>query len=135
MKNLVYLFSGAVFGLGLSLSGMIDPTKVKSFLAIGTMEWNPALIFVLGSAVPIYFVSFMFLRFREKTLNGIRFEHPSVRPIDKKLILGSAIFGIGWGIAGICPGPALVHISFLDMNFTFFILAMIAGFELQRKIS
>jgi uncharacterized membrane protein YedE/YeeE len=135
MKSLVYIASGVIFGLGLSLSGMIDPLKVKSFLAVGTAGWNPALIFVLGSAVPVYFVSFMFLRRREKALNGTRFGHPAVRPIDKKLILGSAIFGIGWGIAGICPGPALVHISFLEMNFVIFIFAMVAGFELQRRVS
>lgn len=135
MKSLVYLFSGALFGLGLSLSGMIDPLKVKSFLAVGTTGWSPALIFVLGSAVPIYFVSFIFLRRREKTLNGSRFAHPTVRPIDKKLIIGSALFGIGWGVAGICPGPAFVHVAFLDMNFAVFIFAMIAGFELQRRRS
>lgn len=135
MKQLVYLLSGAIFGLGLSISGMIDPLKVKSFLAIGTAGWNPALIFVLGSAVPVYFISFIFLRRRQKTLNGTRFEHPIPRPVDRKLILGSALFGIGWGIAGICPGPALVHIAFLEMNFTAFILAMFVGFEVQRRLS
>lgn len=135
MRNLVYLFSGALFGLGLSISGMIDPLKVKSFLAVGSAGWSPALIFVLGSAVPIYFVSFIFLRRREKTLNGTKFGHPVVRPIDKKLILGSAIFGTGWGIAGICPGPALVHIAFLEVNFAAFILAMFVGFELQRRLT
>jgi uncharacterized membrane protein YedE/YeeE len=135
MRNIVYLLSGAVFGLGLSISGMIDPLKVKSFLAIGSAGWSPALIFVLGSAVPVYFVSFLFLRRREKTLNGTRFAHPAPRPVDRKLVLGSALFGIGWGIAGICPGPALVHIAFLEMNFAVFLLAMVAGFELQRRLS
>ncbi len=135
MKSLIYLFSGAVFGLGLSISGMIDPFKVKSFLAIGSAEWNPALIFVLGSAVPVYFILFLFLRRRGKTLNGTRFAYPAPRPVDKKLVLGSALFGIGWGIAGICPGPALVHIAFLEKNFAIFIFAMLAGFELQRRLS
>lgn len=134
MKNLVYLLSGAVFGLGLSISGMIDPLKVKSFLAIGSEGWSPALIFVLGSAVLVYFVSFIFLRRRQRTLNGTRFEHPTPRPVDRKLILGSALFGIGWGIAGLCPGPALVHIAFLELNFAAFLLAMFAGFELQRRL-
>jgi uncharacterized membrane protein YedE/YeeE len=135
MRNFVYIVSGAVFGLGLSISGMIDPLKVKSFLAIGSAGWNPALIFVLGAAVPVYFVLFLFLRRREKTLNGTPFAHPAPRPVDRKLVIGSALFGMGWGIAGICPGPALVHIAFLDINFAFFILAMFVGFELQRRLS
>jgi uncharacterized protein len=134
MKNFVYLFSGAVFGIGLSLSGMIDPLKVKNFLAVGSTDWDPALMFVLGSAVPVYLVAFLFLRRREKTWNGTRFEHPAPRPIDRKLVIGSVLFGAGWGIAGICPGPALVHIAFLDMNFLAFIAAMFAGFELQRRV-
>jgi uncharacterized protein len=135
MRTFVYVVSGAIFGLGLSISGMIDPLKVKSFLAIGSAGWSPALVFVLGSAVPVYFISFLFLRRREKTLNGTRFAHPKPRPVDRKLVIGSALFGLGWGIAGICPGPALVHVAFLDMNFAVFILAMFAGFELQRRLS
>jgi uncharacterized membrane protein YedE/YeeE len=135
MKYIIYLVSGAVFGLGLSISGMIDPIKTKSFLALGSSAWNPALIFVLASAVPIYLISFLFLRRREKTLNGARFGHPAIRRIDRKLIFGSALFGIGWGIAGICPGPALTQIAFLKANFLIFIVAMIAGFELQRRTS
>ncbi len=135
MRIFVYIFSGAVFGLGLSISGMIDPLKVKSFLAIGSAGWNPALIFVLGAAVPVHFVLFLLLRRRKKTLNGTQFAHPVPRPVDRKLVIGSALFGIGWGIAGICPGPALVHIAFLEMNFALFILAMFVGFELQRRLS
>lgn len=135
MTILIYLFSGALFGLGLSISGMIDPLKVKSFLNMGSADWSPALIFVLGSAVPVYFILFQFLRRRGKTLNGARFAQPAPRPVDKKLVAGSMIFGIGWGIAGICPGPALVHMAFLDMNFAAFLLALFAGFELQRRLS
>ena len=135
MKNLVYLVSGLIFGLGLSLSGMIDPLKVKGFLSLGMSDWNPALIFVLGSAVPVYLIAFLFMRRRKKALNGADFKHPAPRPVDRKLVLGSLIFGAGWGIAGICPGPALVHLAFLDVNFAVFLVTMFAGFELQRRLS
>jgi uncharacterized membrane protein YedE/YeeE len=135
MKSSIYLLSGAVFGLGLSISGMIDPTKVKSFLFIGSPDWSPALIFVLGAAVPVYFILFQILRRREKTLNGSFFGHPPARPVDRKLIIGSAVFGAGWGVAGICPGPSLVHLAFLDLNFFAFIIAMLAGVELQRRLA
>lgn len=135
MKHLIYLFSGIIFGFGLSLSGMIDPLKVKAFLAVGTSDFNPALIFVLGAAVPVYLVAFLFLRRRRKTLSGAAFQHPKPRPADKKLVVGSVIFGAGWGIAGICPGPALVHLGFLDPSFAVFLVMMIAGFELQRRMN
>lgn len=134
MKHVVYLVAGLIFGFGLSLSGMIDPLKVKGFLSMGMSDWNPALIFVLGSAVPVYFVAFIFLRRHKKTLVGTEFKHPAPRPIDRKLVLGSLIFGAGWGVAGICPGPALVHLAFVDLNFVVFIVTMFAGFELQRRL-
>jgi uncharacterized membrane protein YedE/YeeE len=135
MRTLVYLLSGLIFGVGLSLSGMIDPLKVKSFLSFGFSDWNPALLFVLGFAVPVYLIAFIYLRRRQQTLNGTPFQHPAPRPVDKKLVLGAVIFGVGWGIAGICPGPALVHLSFLDANFAVFIATMLAGFEVQRRLS
>ena len=135
MKNFVYLIAGAIFGFGLSLSGMINPLKVKEFLSVGFSDWNPALIFVLGAAVPLYLIAFLYLRRRQTTLNGTEFKHPVPRPVDKKLVVGAILFGVGWGIAGICPGPALVHVAFLDMNFVIFIATMIAGFELQRRLT
>lgn len=134
MRMLLYLVSGIIFALGLSISGMIDPLKVKNFLAIGTTDWSPALAFVLGSSIPIYYIAFIFLRKREITLNGNHFGHPAPRPIDKRLVIGSIIFGVGWGIAGVCPGPAIVHMAFLNLHFLAFILAMVVGFELQRRL-
>lgn len=135
MKYFIYLLSGVIFGFGLSISGMIDPEKIKSFLAIGTDYWSPALLIVLVFASAIYSLVFYFLRKREKTLNGASFGHPTPRPIDKNLILGAAVFGIGWGIAGICPGPAIVNLASPDINFIFFIIAMIFGFEVQRRMA
>lgn len=128
----MYLISGLLFGLGLCISGMIDPMKIKNFLTFGE-TWNPSLMFVLGSAVPVYFLSFLILRKRKKTFKNIPFEKPAARPVNKKLIIGSVIFGIGWGISGICPGPALVHTLSLDSHYMIFLLTMFLGFEIQRR--
>ena len=135
MKLFLYLLSGIIFAIGLSISGMIDPVKVKSFLAVGFDDWSPALLFVLSTAVIVYLISFLVIRWREKTLNGTRFYRPAMRSIDSKLIIGAILFGIGWGIVGICPGPALVHLAFLDVNFLIFLGTMILGFELQRRFT
>ena len=135
MKYLLYLISGIIFSIGLCLSKMIDPMKIKSFLAMGTSDWSPALIFVLGSAVPVYGLSFFFLNKRKKSLDGKPFKHPAPRPIDRKLIIGSIIFGIGWGIAGICPGPAITLLSGFDNNIIIFIATMFCGFEIQRRFT
>ena len=135
MKNFLYLLAGSLFSWGLLLSGMADPDKVKNFLAVGTSGWSPALLFVLVPAAMTYLLSFAFLRKRGRTLDGAVFAHPKPRPADKKLVIGSIIFGIGWGLAGVCPGPAIVHVAFLDSGFATFIVAMILGFELQRRLA
>jgi hypothetical protein len=133
VKSVIYLLSGIVGGIGLSLSGMIDPAKVKSFFAIGVPGWSPALLIVVASAIPVYLLSFLILRRREKTINGTKFNHPKPRPIERNLVIGAVLFGMGWGIAGTCPGPAIIHLSFLDMNFSDFLAAMFVGFELHRR--
>jgi uncharacterized protein len=135
MRHFLYLVSGALFSWGLLLSGMADPAKVKNFLSIGTTDWSAALLFVLATAALIYLLAFSFLRRRGRTLNRATFAHPKPRPTDRKLILGSVIFGIGWGLSGVCPGPALVHLAFPDAGFVAFILAMFTGFELQRRVA
>lgn len=135
MNYLLYLVSGFIFSIGLSLSGMIDPMKIKSFLAMGTSDWNPALIFVLGSAVPLYGLAFFFLNKRKKSLDGQSFKHPAPRPIDRKLVMGSILFGLGWGIAGLCPGPALTLLSGLDKNIIVFLITMFCGFEIQKRFT
>jgi uncharacterized membrane protein YedE/YeeE len=91
-------------------------------------------MFVLGSAAPTYFLAFLYLKRRQKSFDGKPVPTPVARPIDKKLVAGSMIFGIGWGIAGVCPGPALFHIAYLDEQFLLFIAMMVLGFELQRKL-
>lgn len=135
MKNLFYIFTGMIFSWGLLLSGMTDPEKIKRFLEIGIANWSPALIFVLFSAALVYFLAFVFLRIRKKTIAGNAFAHPAPRPIDKKLVIGSLLFGAGWGLSGVCPGPALVHLAFADLGFLIFIGAMFLGFEIQRRVA
>jgi uncharacterized membrane protein YedE/YeeE len=135
MKNFYYLITGIVFALGLSLSGMIDAQKVISFLNFGSSEWDPALLFVLGSAAPVYLVFFWFLKRRGQSFSGAPFVAPKHKPIDRRLILGSAIFGLGWGLAGVCPGPALTHLGFLDVPFAIFLVSMFIGFEVEKRFS
>jgi len=135
MKNFLYLVAGIIFSWGLLLSGMSDPEKVKNFLSLGATDWSPALLFVLGPAALTYLAAFLFLRKRQKTLNGVNFQHPKPRPVDRALVLGSILFGVGWGLAGVCPGPALVHLAFPDLGFLVFIATMLVGFEIQRKLA
>ena len=125
MKYLAYLLSGALFGLGLSLSGMIDAAKVRGFLWVTDPHWNPALLFVLASAVIVYFVIFRW--------KGA--PRPASKRIDRKLIVGAAIFGVGWGLLGVCPGPALAHLPYLDLRYGIFLATMYAGFFLQSALA
>jgi uncharacterized protein len=135
MSIILYFFSGITFAVGLLLSGMTESQKVKNFLAINSPQWSPALLFVLITASAIYLGFYLLIRRRKKTLNGCELNPPAARNVDQKLIIGSAIFGLGWGISGICPGPAIVHLAFPDLSFLVFIATMIFGFELQRRFS
>ena len=131
----LYLITGVIFGIGLAIAGMTDPHKVQAFLSLGFSDWNPALMFVLGSAAPVYGIIFAFISKRKKTLSGKTFVAPAKKPADKKLVVGSIIFGLGWGILGICPGPALTQLSSADAGMLTFIVAMFVGFILERKIA
>lgn len=133
MKYLLYLVSGIVFAWGLLVSGMADPLKVQSFLEFGKEKWSPALLFVLMPAALTYFILYSALKKFGKTLNGQSFVAGAQRPVDKRLIVGSVIFGVGWGLAGLCPGPALVHLAFPDLAIMIFLVTMLAGFELHRR--
>ncbi len=132
---ILYLLSGVVFALGLSLSGMTNPAKVQSFLNLGSPDWSPALIFVLGAGVVVYSIAYRWILARQRDLGGRDFKAPTPRPIDRKLVLGSTLFGVGWGLAGVCPGPALVHVADLDTGFLTFLLMMFVGFETQRRFA
>jgi uncharacterized membrane protein YedE/YeeE len=120
-----------VFGLGLLISGMANPAKVLNFLdAAGS--WDPSLAFVMAGAVAVTFVGYRFAWRRPAPLLADRFYLPTAKDIDRPLLLGAAIFGIGWGLAGFCPGPALVSLPLLAKGTIAFVPAMIFGAVFAR---
>lgn len=129
------LLAGLVFGLGLILSGMANPAKVLGFLDLAG-AWDPSLMFVMGGAIGVAFFAFAAAARRKLTLTGQPLVLPTARRIDRPLVLGSLLFGIGWGVAGFCPGPALVGVGLLQPKALLFVLAMLAGmglFEWRRR--
>ncbi len=126
---------GLLFGIGLIVSGMTDPGKVIGFLDLGG-AWDPSLGFVMAGAIAVSAIAFRIARRRNRTLAGGRLELPSNKSIDKRLAGGSLAFGIGWGLAGFCPGPALVSLTAGHAKAAVFVLAMLAGmavFELLER--
>jgi uncharacterized membrane protein YedE/YeeE len=134
MKILSPFLAGLLFGLGLCLGGMTQPQKVLGFLDLAG-GWDPSLAFVMASAVSIAFVAFRALAGRPRSLNGAPLALPQARVIDARLLGGAALFGIGWGLAGLCPGPALVGLGFLSPDALLFVAAMAAGIFLVDALS
>lgn len=131
MKALIGLLCGLLFGAGLALSGMTDTAKVIGFLDVaGT--WIPDLAFVMGGAVFVTLVAFRFVLKRKAPLVGKKFFLPTSTVLDGKLLTGAAIFGIGWGIYGYCPGPSLSAMVYLDQKTFIFVGAMLAGMVLAN---
>ena len=134
------LLAGLVFGFGLILSGMANPAKVLGFLDLFG-RWDPSLGLVMGGAVAVASTAFFLARRRTVSLLGAAMKLPTARHIDRRLMLGSLLFGVGWGIAGFCPGPALVALGMGEGKAVVFVLAMLAGmglfelFELQKHSS
>lgn len=133
MANLMALFSGLLFGLGLIVSGMANPAKVQGFLDI-TRAWDPSLAFVMGGAIAVTTLAFALARRRERSWSGALLEWPRALGIDTRLLAGGALFGIGWGLAGFCPGPALVAMSSGMGEAWIFGAAMIAGMVLHDRL-
>jgi len=131
LRNLAALGAGLLFGLGLIVSGMADPAKVLGFLDLAG-QWDPSLALVMGGAIAIGLPAFTLARKRQRTLLGEPMQLPTARTIDRRLVLGSLLFGIGWGIAGICPGPALVLLGMASGKGLAFVLAMLVGMLLFR---
>ena len=129
MKRVSPFFAGLLFGLGLCLSGMTDPHKVLGFLDLAG-AWDPSLVLVMGGALAVAFVAFRVARGRAASLTGAPLPAAPATVIDVRLIGGSLLFGAGWGLAGLCPGPALVNLGFLDMRAVVFVLAMMADMRL-----
>lgn len=127
--------SGLIFGLGLILSGMTDPAKVLSFLDVAG-PWDPSLMFVMLGAISIGFFAFRVAKQRGQTLLSTSVHLPGIRTVDLRLILGSLLFGMGWGLAGICPGPGLVLAASGNVEGIVFVVAMLLGmliFDLLEK--
>jgi uncharacterized membrane protein YedE/YeeE len=120
------LFAGLLFGLGLILSGMTDPGKVIGFLDLAG-AWDPSLAFVMGGAILVGVVAFRFARVRRTSLLNAPMRLPTATAIDRRLVLGGLTFGIGWGIAGFCPGPALASLLSGGIKPLVFVVAMLAG--------
>ena len=133
MSSVFALLSGLIFGLGLLVSGMTDPIKVKGFLDLFG-AWDPSLALVMGGAIAVGVLAFASARRRELSWTGTHMEIPSNVTIDARLLLGGALFGAGWGLAGYCPGPALVAASSGSAVAAAFVAAMLAGMTLHDRL-
>lgn len=135
MLVLTALLSGLVFGLGLLVSGLANPVKVLGFLDLAGL-WDPSLALVMGGAITVGAFAFALARQRTVSLLGAQMQLPTARHIDRRLVIGSVLFGVGWGMAGLCPGPALVALGAGHAKAAVFVLAMLVGmgvFELLER--
>lgn len=135
-KHFISAFlAGLIFGLGLLVSGMANPDKVLSFLDLAG-AWDPSLALVMAGAIAVGLIAFGFIKGRSQSLLGEPMRLPGKTQLDKRLVLGSLGFGVGWGLAGFCPGPALVAVGAGEIKAMVFVIAMLAGmglFELLEK--
>jgi uncharacterized protein len=137
-RILAALAIGLIFGLGLTISQMIDPAKVLGFLdvaAIATGAWDPSLALVMAGGLTVALVGYRLVLPRGAPLLADRFHLPAPSDLDGRLLLGSAIFGVGWGIAGICPGPAFTALGLGYTDVALFVAAMLAGMFAGRRIA
>ena len=132
MRALFALAAGGLFGLGLVISGMTNTTKVQGWLDLFG-DWDPTLAFVMGGAIIPMAIAWRFVIGREPVLGGA-FPTPADPKIDRKIIVGSVMFGAGWGLTGLCPGPALASISFGGWGGLIFLAAMLAGMALAPAL-
>ena len=133
MKNILALISGSIFGLGLTISSMTNPDKVLGFLDLFN-NWDPSLAFVMGGAI-IITAPMLFVLTKNKNLILSKEIHlPTNKEIDKKLIIGSLICGAGWGLVGLCPGPAISSLALLEVPSIIFVIFMFIGFYCSKFI-
>lgn len=136
MNNLVFratsLLAGVLFGLGMVISGMTDPNKVIGFLDIAG-NWDPSLMFVMGGALAVFMPGyFLLVKKQAKPLNAEKFCLATQKSMDRRLLAGAATFGIGWGLVGICPGPAVASLSLGNLQIVIFFVAMMVGLGLTN---
>jgi len=134
MNKLVALFCGTIFGIGLVISQMVNPAKVLGFLNVFG-EWDPSLAFVMIGALIISSPLFHLLKNKEKPIFSTSFSISGNKEIDKRLIFGSILFGAGWGLTGLCPGPAISSIALLNISSVIFVFSMFIGFYIASKIN
>ena len=135
MLVIASLLAGLVFGLGLIVSGMVDPSKVLGFLDLAG-PWDPSLALVMAGAIAVGLVAFYVARNRTVSLLGAQMRLSTSRHLDRRLVLGSLVFGIGWGIGGFCPGPGMVSLAMGEAKALVFVVAMLIGmgiFELFER--
>lgn len=126
MRSLAAAVFGVLFGLGLLISGMLDPAKVIGFLDVAG-HWNPQLAFVMGGAIAAAFPAFLIAKRRRTALLGDAIQLPETKILDARLVSGAALFGLGWGLVGVCPGPGVVLLGFAGPHAWLFGAALIAG--------
>lgn len=132
-RNMLALLAGVLFGLGLCVSRMADPAKVINFLDVAG-NWDPSLMLVMAGALLVTMITFRFVLKRSSPLFDTHFRLPTVADIDVKLIAGASLFGIGWGMIGYCPGPAVTALGFGLTSPVIVVMAMITGFMVHRLL-
>ncbi|MGH6659941.1 MAG: DUF6691 family protein [Rhodospirillales bacterium] len=130
-RNLVALLAGLVFGLGLAVSRLVDPGKVLAFLDVAG-RWDPSLALVMASALGVTLIGYRLVLRRPAPLLAESFGLPTRRDIDARLVGGAALFGVGWGLVGFCPGPALASLAYGRLSSVLFVAAMLLGMALYR---
>jgi len=129
-QKIIALLAGLFFGAGLAASGMNDSNVVQGFLDVSG-DWNPALMFVMAAALMVTIPGFQYF-LRRKPILAQSFNLPALKNIDRQLVMGSIIFGIGWALVGYCPGPAIAALGYLNWEGIVFVLAMLAGAKLRQ---
>jgi uncharacterized membrane protein YedE/YeeE len=138
MSILIQFAIGLIFGLGLVISGMSNPAKVLNFLDLAGMRtgtWDPSLAFVMMGAVAIAFIGFRLVLRQPRPIFGEQFYLPTKSELDPRIVSGPAIFGVGWGLAGLCPGPAFVALGYGTSASILFVIAMFAGMAIARTLA
>ncbi|WP_181244391.1 DUF6691 family protein [Halomonas sp. ND22Bw] len=133
MRSVMAYIAGLLFGLGLAISGMTDPARVLGFLDVAG-DWDPTLMFVLGGAVVTNFVGYRLAMRRPNPLFASVFQLPTRRDLDGRLLGGAALFGVGWGLSGYCPGPAFASVSGITLPLAAMLVAMVVGWFIARRV-
>ena len=133
MERFTVFIAGLLFGAGVTVSGMVNPMKVLNFMDIAG-QWDPTLLFVMGAGLAVTFIGYRLVLARARPVFAAAFTLPSSRLIDARLVGGAALFGIGWGLTGFCPGPAIASLAFRHWQSYLFVAAMVAGMIAARYI-